>query len=551
MRATSHRIDPVAWLLAGGLGTTPRDRTDPRRGGGEGRPGHLARGTGRARRRSRSSPLGLITYSPSRDWTLAFYRRERTERRCAKAFVAAGIDMAFAPAVLAEHPTPSGAVLDLALSPRCTATDLATHTERLAVAFGAASARVREDRRAAGRAQLVLAHRDPLAEAPIVWPWIALERSHLWGGLPFGYDEDDALVVLELAGHHLLLGGEPGAGKSNALSLVVAAAALDPDVELWCFDGKLVELAAWRRCCRRFVGADLEKATAVLQELRGEMETRYAWMLERGLTQDRTGQRTGPRSRGDRRAGPLPPGQVEGPGRARRSAPRHRGPGPGRRDRGGRGHPEARFRRRADLDPGPLRVPAGPALRDPGRLGHRARRGLGGRGLHRLRPRSRPPRRRVPARRRLAPAAHALLRARRRPPRAARATRRAPAGDGPMRTPDLEEALVVNGILARLNAPGGYDAFSAQVRGARACRRPVRLKGRITRSNDKERREVVFDSPRAARRGAAESLRDEARDRLPALCLPLPRGRLRPRGGGPARWQGDPRVGLRTIRRCS
>ena len=54
-------------------------------------------------------------------------------------------------------------------------------------------------------------------------------------------------------------------------------------VELWCFDGKLVELAAWRRCCRRFVGADLEKATAVLQELRGEMETRYAWMLERGL----------------------------------------------------------------------------------------------------------------------------------------------------------------------------------------------------------------------------------------------------------------------------
>ena len=63
-----------------------------------------------------------------------------------------------------------------------------------------------------------------------------------------------------------------------------------------------------------------------------------------------------------------------------------------------------------------------------------------------------------------------------------------------MRTPDLEEARVVNGILARLNAPGGYDAFSAQVRGARACRRPVRLKGRITRSNDKERREVVFDS---------------------------------------------------------
>ena len=108
-------------------------------------------------------------------------------------------------------------------------------------------------------------------------------RPHLWGGLPLGYDEDDALVILELAGHHLLLGGEPGAGKSNALSLVVAAAALDPATELWCFDGKLVELAAWRRSARRFVGADIEEATAVLGELQAEMEERYPLLLERGL----------------------------------------------------------------------------------------------------------------------------------------------------------------------------------------------------------------------------------------------------------------------------
>jgi S-DNA-T family DNA segregation ATPase FtsK/SpoIIIE len=90
-------------------------------------------------------------------------------------------------------------------------------------------------------------------------------------------------VVLPLAGHHLLLGGEPGAGKSNALSLVVGAAALDPNVELWLFDGKLVELASWRRCARRFVGPNLEDATSVLRELQQEMEDRYAWMLDRGL----------------------------------------------------------------------------------------------------------------------------------------------------------------------------------------------------------------------------------------------------------------------------
>ncbi len=49
--------------------------------------------------------------------------------------------------------------------------------------------------------------------------------------------------------------------------------------------------------------------------------------------------------------------------------------GTGRRHRGGGRHPEAGLRHRADLDPGPVRVPAGHAVLDPGRLGHRARAG--------------------------------------------------------------------------------------------------------------------------------------------------------------------------------
>jgi len=227
--------------------------------------------------------IGAVTLHPSREWAIRFHRRQHLERHCAKAFAAAGIENAVAPAVLAQRPTPSGVVLDLLLSPQCTAKDLATQTEPLAVAFGAAGVRIRGNPAAAGWAQLVIAFRDPLAEAAVTWPWIAIERTHLWGGLPLGYDEDDAFVMLDLAGHHLLLGGEPGSGKSNALSLIVAAAALDPNTELWCFDGKLVELAAWRRSCRRFVGPDLEEATNVLIELQGEMEERYAWLLELGL----------------------------------------------------------------------------------------------------------------------------------------------------------------------------------------------------------------------------------------------------------------------------
>ena len=227
--------------------------------------------------------LLLVANRPTREWMIGLHRRQRLERHYAKVFAASGIDHASAPSVLGQHPTPTGLVLDLELTPSCTARDLATKTEPLAVALGASTVRVRGDRKAAGRAQLIVANQDPLAGSPIPWPWIGMGRTHLWGGLPLGHDEDDGLVVLELAGHHLLLGGEPGAGKSNALSLVVAAAALDPDVELWCFDGKLVELAAWRDCARRFVGADIEDATVALGELRTVMEDRYADLLERDL----------------------------------------------------------------------------------------------------------------------------------------------------------------------------------------------------------------------------------------------------------------------------
>jgi S-DNA-T family DNA segregation ATPase FtsK/SpoIIIE len=81
----------------------------------------------------------------------------------------------------------------------------------------------------------------------------------------------------------------PGITCCSVASQVVAAAALDPDTELWCFDGKLVELAAWRNCAKRFVGSDVAEATEALGELRTEMEARYALLLEWGLRKvDRT-----------------------------------------------------------------------------------------------------------------------------------------------------------------------------------------------------------------------------------------------------------------------
>ena len=57
-----------------------------------------------------------------------------------------------------------------------------------------------------------------------------------------------------------------------------------------------------------------------------------------------------------------------------------------------------------------------------------------------------------------------------------------------------DERRVTEGILARLNAPGGYDAFATQVRAARCCRRPIRLSGIVTGTGADGTRQVRFDT---------------------------------------------------------
>jgi DNA segregation ATPase FtsK/SpoIIIE-like protein len=98
----------------------------------------------------------------------------------------------------------------------------------------------------------------------------------LWDPLAFGIGQDGLAVSIGLPEHNLLIGGEPGSGKSVALSTIVAAAALDPSVHLTLLDGKHVELVAWSDVADEFVGSDQEGAVAALEELRDVMDDRYA-----------------------------------------------------------------------------------------------------------------------------------------------------------------------------------------------------------------------------------------------------------------------------------
>ena len=101
----------------------------------------------------------------------------------------------------------------------------------------------------------------------------------IYDPIHLGTDENGMPVAVTLAYRNLLAGGEPGAGKSSVLNLIVGHGALSPDCRLWLFDGKRVELGPWRDVADVFVGSNTDHAISKLRELQAEMEIRYA-MLE-------------------------------------------------------------------------------------------------------------------------------------------------------------------------------------------------------------------------------------------------------------------------------
>jgi hypothetical protein len=276
--------------------------------------------------------------------------------------------------------------------------DLEAQAERIAAFLGVREVRVTRDPASARHAKVVVLRRDPLADSvPVPWPQVKAGRLSLWQPIPVGTDEDGSEVTVTLPERNLLLGGEPGAGKSNVLQLLVAVGALDPSVRLTLFDPKLVELAVWQGSAARLVGPNVEEAIEVLKGLIGELDDRYLTLLANrarkvtegdGLPLHLVGieelayfhQR--PRPQG--RSGVLDP------------AARLRGPGPSRRHGHGGHHAEAVGRCSPDLPAGPIRVPMGAALLHPGGLRHDPGSGLGQPGLlgrqHRPdRPRRGPP----------------------------------------------------------------------------------------------------------------------------------------------------------------
>lgn len=192
--------------------------------------------------------------------------------------------------VLRSRPVPAGDLLTVAVPYGSAVSDLEAGADVVAAALHARDLRITRDPANARHASVLVLRRDPLGDGrPLSWPWADRERCSLWQPVPVALDETGRTVEVLLPERNLLLGGEPGAGKSAALSLLVAAAALDPTGSVWLLDGKRVELAIWQDIARAAVGPSVDEAIDVLRTVQAEMDVRYTELLDtrrRKVTED-------------------------------------------------------------------------------------------------------------------------------------------------------------------------------------------------------------------------------------------------------------------------
>ena len=121
---------------------------------------------------------------------------------------------------------------------------------------------------------------------PGAFPFSMFDPVHL------GIDENGEHVYVDLAERNMLLGGEPGGGKSSGLNLITAHGALSYDCKLILVDGKQVELGPWRHCADMFIGPSIKDAIEAFESFQATMDNRYKTLLA-------TGRRKIVRDRGD------------------------------------------------------------------------------------------------------------------------------------------------------------------------------------------------------------------------------------------------------------
>lgn len=182
--------------------------------------------------------------------------------------------------------TALGREVHLKLTLPATASRVQKRTERLAVAYGVARVRAVPDELRADRIALNFDRR--LSVGSIAFPF-----EHKPIGLPpyfnplrpftLGLDDNTKPVSGIFYGHHILIGGSPGAGKSNALRVFLAYLAASRHVSLYGIDPKHIELSMWKeRFTELVLGNEVQPTINLLTHLVDEIQRRAAYLSSTG-----------------------------------------------------------------------------------------------------------------------------------------------------------------------------------------------------------------------------------------------------------------------------
>ncbi len=172
--------------------------------------------------------------------------------------------------------TKLGIEVALRLTPPTTHVTIERVADGVAVAYGAARVRVRVSEL---RADLVSISIDLTRSVGVV----PLPNFHHSVGIPLdplrsfalGIDDDGETVSGRFYGHHILVGGIPGSGKSNALRVFLSHLSASRNVALFGIDPKRVELNLWQeRFTDLVLGNDATETIDLLESLHVEINRR-------------------------------------------------------------------------------------------------------------------------------------------------------------------------------------------------------------------------------------------------------------------------------------
>lgn len=176
--------------------------------------------------------------------------------------------------------TALGVEVALRLSPPTTYAVIERSADAVAVAYGAARVRVQPSVSRADRVSVFIDFTRDIGN-------VTFPDFHHPIGLPLdpmrpfalGIDDDGSVMSGSFYGHHILVGGIPGSGKSNALRVFLAHLAASRNVSLYGIDPKRVELALWQdRLDHLVLGNEADETIDLLEALHAEIARRTTYL---------------------------------------------------------------------------------------------------------------------------------------------------------------------------------------------------------------------------------------------------------------------------------